>query len=42
MPKVEKEYKQSRRRQILQAAVECFGEQGFHKTSMRDICENQI
>jgi AcrR family transcriptional regulator len=39
MPKVGKEHKQSRKRQILQAAAECFGEQGFHQTSMRDICK---
>ncbi|HKJ31059.1 MAG TPA: TetR/AcrR family transcriptional regulator [Balneolales bacterium] len=38
MPKVGKEYKQSRKIQILQAAAECFSDQGFHQTSMRDIC----
>jgi AcrR family transcriptional regulator len=39
MPKVGKEHKQSRKRQILQAAAECFSDQGFHQTSMRDICK---
>jgi len=39
MPKVGKEHKQSRKTQILQAAAECFSDQGFHQTSMRDICK---
>jgi AcrR family transcriptional regulator len=39
MPKVGEEHKQSRKTQILQAAAECFGDHGFHQTSMRDICE---
>lgn len=39
MPKVGKEHKESRKTQILLAAVECFGDQGFHQTSMRDICK---
>lgn len=39
MPKVGSEYKQHRRNQIIQAAFECFGENGVHQTSMRDICK---
>lgn len=39
MPKVGSEHKENRRMQILQAAFKCFGTKGFHKTSMRDICE---
>lgn len=38
MPKVGSEHKQQRRNQIIQAAFECFGENGVHQTSMRDIC----
>lgn len=39
MPKVDDEHKETRKMQILKAAFECFGTKGFHKTSMRDICE---
>ncbi len=38
MPKVTKEHLEARRRQVLEAAAECFIEKGFKKTSMRDIC----
>jgi TetR/AcrR family transcriptional regulator, transcriptional repressor of aconitase len=38
MPKVSLEHHQSRRDQILDAAVNCFIKNGFHQTSMRDIC----
>ena len=37
MPKVSDDYRASRRQQILDAAVECFARQGFHRTSMQDI-----
>jgi len=39
MPKVLPEYLEQRRKQILEAAAECFHESGFHQTSMQDICE---
>ncbi len=38
MPRVSNEHLEARRRQILTAAYRCFGERGFHKTTMRDIC----
>jgi AcrR family transcriptional regulator len=38
MPKVSDQYLQDRRDQILDAATKCFITQGFHQTSMRDIC----
>ena len=38
MPKVTEEHSIARREQILAAAVACFAEKGFHKTSMKDIC----
>jgi AcrR family transcriptional regulator len=37
MPKVSPEHSDTRRRQILDAALECFSENGFHGTTMRDI-----
>jgi TetR/AcrR family transcriptional regulator, transcriptional repressor of aconitase len=37
MPKVSQEHLERRRRQILDAATECFAKQGFHATSMQDI-----
>jgi TetR/AcrR family transcriptional regulator, transcriptional repressor of aconitase len=37
MPKVSQEHLERRRRQILDAARECFAKQGFHNTSMQDI-----
>lgn len=38
MPRVSTEHLEARKRQILIAAYHCFGERGFHKTTMRDIC----
>ena len=37
MPKVSQEHLEHRRKQILDAAAECFARQGFHATSMQDI-----
>ena len=37
-PKVTEEHLEARREQILGAAIACFAEKGFHKTSMKDIC----
>ena len=39
MPKVSEAHLEARRQQILDAAVSCFAERGFHATSMRDICK---
>lgn len=36
-PKVSEEHLQARKQQILTAAIACFAEKGFHKTSMKDI-----
>lgn len=38
MPKVSERHLESRRREILEAAWRCFGREGFHRTTMRDIC----
>ena len=38
MPKVTEAHLEARRRQILDAASACFARQGFHQTSMQDIC----
>ena len=38
MPKVTEAHVEARRRQILDAAFACFARQGFHQTSMQDIC----
>lgn len=39
MPKVPDSHRQERRNQILHAAWRCYERQGFHRTSVRDICE---
>lgn len=39
MPKVTEAHRQARRQQILSAAFTCFGREGFHGTTMQDICE---
>jgi AcrR family transcriptional regulator len=38
VPKVTDEHVQARRRQILEAAFECFAEKGFHAATVQDIC----
>jgi AcrR family transcriptional regulator len=38
MPKISSAKKDERRRQILQAAATCFAKQGFHRTTILDIC----
>jgi AcrR family transcriptional regulator len=37
MPKVDDEYLESRRRQIMDAAATCFARDGFHRTTMQNI-----
>ena len=37
MPKISEMRRESRREQILQAALACFSEDGFHQTGMADI-----
>jgi AcrR family transcriptional regulator len=37
MPKVDDDYLESRRRQIMDAAVTCFARDGFHRTTMQNI-----
>jgi AcrR family transcriptional regulator len=37
MPRVTEAYRESRRRQILDASMECFAREGFHRTSMAQI-----
>jgi AcrR family transcriptional regulator len=37
MPRVPKEHSDARRRQIIDAAYQCFARKGFHQTTMRDI-----
>lgn len=39
MPKVPQAHLDARRLEILRAAHDCFGRQGIHGTTMRDICE---
>ena len=38
MPKVSEEHLGARRAQILDAAIACFAREGFHRTTMQDIC----
>ena len=37
MPKVDQAHLDARRQEILDAAVECFARDGFHRTTMQDI-----
>ncbi len=37
MPVVTEAHREARRRQILDAAIECFTRDGFHRTTMQDI-----
>ncbi|MBN9141009.1 MAG: TetR/AcrR family transcriptional regulator [Micrococcales bacterium] len=39
MPKVSEAHRQSRRTQIVDAALRCFAEKGFQRTSMADIIQ---
>jgi AcrR family transcriptional regulator len=38
VPKVTEEHLEARRRQIVDAALDCFARQGFHGTTVLDIC----
>ena len=38
MPKVTEAHLEARRRQVLDAAFACFARNGFHQTTMQDIC----
>jgi AcrR family transcriptional regulator len=38
MPKVSEEHLDARRAQIVDAAVSCFARDGFHRTTMHEIC----
>ena len=38
MPKLDQETQRARREHILDAAERCFTREGFHRTSMQDIC----
>jgi AcrR family transcriptional regulator len=38
MPKVTEAHLEARRQQVLDAARACFARQGFHQTTMQDIC----
>lgn len=39
MPRISAAKKDERRSQILQAAIWCFARNGFHRTTIQDICE---
>jgi len=38
-PKISEEQASARREQIIMAAISCFADKGFHKTTMQDICK---
>jgi len=38
-PKVSEAHTKQRREQIIMAAMQCFATNGFHKTTMQDICK---
>ncbi|NJM34184.1 MAG: TetR/AcrR family transcriptional regulator [Rhodomicrobium sp.] len=38
MPKLDEQAQRARREHILDAAERCFAREGFHRTSMQDIC----
>lgn len=38
MPKVSDAHRAARRQQILDGSSACFVRQGFHQTTMQDIC----
>jgi AcrR family transcriptional regulator len=38
MPKVQPEYLELRRQEIIDASAACFARNGFHRTTMQDIC----
>ncbi len=38
MPKLKPDIQRARREHILDAAEQCFGRSGFHRTTMHDIC----
>lgn len=37
MPKVSDQYKEQKRQSLLESALKCFGEKGYHLTTMDDI-----
>jgi AcrR family transcriptional regulator len=37
IPRVNQKHLEARREQILEAAIECFAHNGFHRTTMQDI-----
>jgi AcrR family transcriptional regulator len=37
IPRVDQKHLEARREQILEAAIECFAHNGFHRTTMQDI-----
>jgi AcrR family transcriptional regulator len=39
VPRVAESYKQTRRRQVMDAAIACFSREGFHRTTMKQIVD---